>query len=377
MRESLYDYCTRTRRQALLEEWDVEGNGALTPLALSHGSRQKVWWRCGAGHRWQAAVYTRTGAESGCPYCAGKRPWPGFNDLASQEPALAAQWHPERNGPLTPDQVVCGSTRRVWWQCGSGHVWAASVKSRAAGAGCPYCTGRRISPGENDLATLYPALARQWHPTKNGGLTPAAVAPGSRRRVWWQCPQGHTWQAAVFSRSQGADCPVCTGRTVLPGEIDLATVFPQLARQWDQERNGALTPQQVSPYSNRAVWWRCGLGHSWHAAISTRAWGSDCPYCAGRKVLAGFNDLATRYPELAQTWDPVLNGALTPAMVTPGSHKKVWWRCPENHVWKAVVYSRTSDKRCGCPVCAGKVSQKNLGRYQVPLVPGGAEKAPE
>ena len=138
-----------------------------------------------------------------------------------------------------------------------------------------------------------------------------------------------------------------------------------------------LDPQQVSPYSNRAVWWRCGLGHSWHAAISTRAWGSDCPYCAGRKVLAGFNDLATRYPELAQTWDPVLNGALTPAMVTPGSHKKVWWRCPENHVWKAVVYSRTSDKRCGCPVCAGKVSQKNLGRYQVPLVPGGAEKAPE
>ena len=221
MRESLYDYCTRTRRQALLEEWDVEGNGALTPLALSHGSRQKVWWRCGAGHRWQAAVCTRTGAESGCPYCAGKRPWPGFNDLASQEPALAAQWHPERNGPLTPDQVVCGSTRRVWWQCGSGHVWAASVKSRAAGAGCPYCTGRRISPGENDLATLYPALARQWHPTKNGGLTPAAVAPGSRRRVWWQCPQGHTWQAAVFSRSQGADCPVCTGRTVLPGENEM------------------------------------------------------------------------------------------------------------------------------------------------------------
>ena len=64
-------------------------------------------------------------------------------------------------------------------------------------------------------------------------------------------------------------------------------------------------------------------------------------------------------------------------MGTPGSHKKVWWRCSENHVWKAVVYSRTSDKRCGCPVCAGKVSQKNLGRYQVPLVPGGVEKTPE
>ena len=50
----------------------------------------------------------------------------------------------------------------------------------------------------------------------------------------------------------------------------------------------------------------------------------------------------------------MLNGALTPQMVTAGSHKKIWWRCPENHVWKAVVYSRTGPKRCGCPVCAGK-----------------------
>ena len=92
----------------------------------------------------------------------------------------------------------------------------------------------------------------------------------------------------------GRRLPGVHGQDGAAGENDLATVFPQLARQWDQERNGALTPQQVSPYSNRAVWWRCGLGHSWHAAISTRAWGSDCPYCAGRKVLAGFNVLATR-----------------------------------------------------------------------------------
>lgn len=90
MRESLYDYCTRTRRQALLEEWDVEGNGALTPLALSHGRPPEGLVALRAGHRWQAAVYTRTGAESGCPYSAGEAAWPGFNDLASQEPALAA-----------------------------------------------------------------------------------------------------------------------------------------------------------------------------------------------------------------------------------------------------------------------------------------------
>ena len=111
---------------------------------------------------------TPDGSGERLPVLRGEAALPGFNDLASQEPALAAQWHPERNGPLTPDQVVCGSTRRVWWQCGSGHVWAASVKSRAAGAGCPIVPAGG-SVRENDLATLYPALARQWHPTKNGG----------------------------------------------------------------------------------------------------------------------------------------------------------------------------------------------------------------
>ena len=371
MRESLADYCIRFQRQDLLSQWDGPGNAPLTPATVSYGSRRKVWWQCDHGHRWQAAVYTRTGGESGCPYCAGKRPWPGFNDLASQYPDLAAQWHPTRNGDLTPDQVLCGSNRRVWWQCPQGHQWSAIVKSRTEGAGCPYCASRQVSAGFNDLAARFPHLAQEWHPEKNGRLTPRDVVPGSRRKVWWQCAKGHVWQAAIASRAvDGAGCPVCAGKQVAAGENDLATLFPQLAQQWDREKNGALTPQQVSSYSNRAAWWRCPLGHSWRAAISARAWGSDCPYCAGRKVLPGFNDLATRDPAVAAEWDPDLNGALTPQMVTAGSHKKAWWRCPENHVWKAVVYSRTGPKHCGCPVCAGKVSRRNQVRYPTPTGSG-------
>ena len=127
-----------------------------------------------------------------------------------------------------------------------------------------------------------------------------------------------------------------------------------------------MTPETVSPYSNRKAWWVCALDHRWQAAVSARAGGSDCPYCAGRKVLAGFNDLATKDPTVAAEWDPTLNGGLTPQMVTAGSHKKVWWRCSENHVWKAVVYARTGAKHCGCPVCAGKVSRRNQVRYPTP-----------
>lgn len=101
--------------------------------------------------------------------------------------------------------------------------------------------------------------------------------------------------------------------------------------------------------------------------------GSGCPYCAGRKVLAGFNDLATREPLLAKQWHPKLNGSLTPEMVTPGSHRKVWWQCHEGHAWRAVIYSRTGPKRSGCPVCAGRVRERKE-RYELSVQASGAAR---
>ena len=109
-------------------------------------------------------------------------------------------------------------------------------------------------------------------------------------------------------------------------------------------------------YSNRKVWWICDLGHEYQTAVRARTRdGSGCPYCTGRKVLSGFNDLATKLPMLASQWHPTLNGALTPEMVTIGSNKKIWWQCSNGHVWKSVVFARTSGRKTGCPVCAGTV----------------------
>jgi len=66
--------------------------------------------------------------------------------------------------------------------------------------------------------------------------------------------------------------------------------------------------------------------------------------------------------ELLTQWHTTLNGNLTPQMVMPGSHRRVWWQCPEGHVWKAVIYSRATAQRRGCPVCAGNVKRKNIRR---------------
>ena len=282
--------------------------------------------------------------------------------------ALLREWDGERNAPLTPQSVCAGSHRKVWWKCAQGHSWQATVKSRVEGCGCPVCAHRALQAGETDLASSYPQVAAQWHPTKNGALTPRDVFPGTQRKVWWVCEKGHQWQARVAARTYGGSgCPVCSGKQVNPGENDLASLCPEIAGEWHPDRNGALAPQGVTPYSNRRVWWLCPQGHAYQAVVAARTThNSGCPYCAGRRVLPGFNDLATLRPDLAGQWHPTLNGGLTPSMVTLGSHKRVWWVCPQGHVWRAVVYPRTGKKQCGCPVCAGKVSEKNLARYRDP-----------
>ena len=366
MRTSLYDYCREHDLNDLLRQWHPSKNGPLTPKTVTYGSKRRVWWRCEHGHEWQAAVYTRTGAGTGCPVCGGKRPCPGENDLASQRPDLAAQWHPAKNRGRTPEEVTLGSHYAAWWVCEHGHEWRAAVKTRVSGCGCPVCANRALIPGENDLAATHPDLARQWHPTKNGVLTPHDVVAGAHRKVWWRCEKGHEWRSLVSSRAQsGAGCPVCAGKVIIPGENDLHTLFPEIAAQWYAEKDGTLTPEQVSPYSNRKVWWRCDMGHPYQAVIGARTMhGSGCPYCANRKVLPGFNDLATMEPKIAAQWHPTLNGSLTPEQVTAGSHRKVWWQCPDGHIWKAVIYSRAGPQKTGCPVCAGRIQPARVERYR-------------
>ena len=358
MRKSLYDYCRETGETVLLDEWARDENG-FGPEEVSYGSKVKCWWRCAKGHLYQASVTSRTNEHTGCPYCCGRTPVPGENDLATLYPQLAAEWDAEKNGDLTPQDVLPGSHRYVWWTCPEGHSWRSAVKSRAAGAGCPVCAGRRLSPGENDLASSSPRLALEWDSEKNYPLTPHDVFPGSSRRVWWRCAHGHEWRARISSRTGGAGCPYCAGKRVNAGENDLATANPRLAQEWDAEKNAPLTPQDVTPYSNRRVWWRCALGHEFQAVIAARnTSGSDCPYCTGRRVLPGFNDLASQQPRVAAQWAQDLNGSLTPEMVTTGSHKKVWWRCSEGHVWRAVIFTRARGNFCGCPVCAGRVKRR-------------------
>ena len=266
-------------------------------------------------------------------------------------------WHPVKNEPVEPWDVKANSSQKLWWKGECGHEWEMEAAHMAAGAGCPFCRGHQVLSGTNDLATLFPKIAAQWHPELNGDLHPSDLRAHSNRDAWWLCGSGHAWRATVNNRtSHDAGCPVCAKREVAAGVNDLATTHRKLARQWHPTMNGDLTPKDVTSISSKKVWWRCRHGHEWQAIVSRRAGDHDpgCPYCAGRKAWPGFNDLATLRPDLAAEWHPFRNGKLTPADVTPGSNKTVWWRAGCGHVFELKVCVRARAKEPSCPYCSGK-----------------------
>ena len=144
----------------LMAEWNWDKNTNINPSQITLGSGLKVWWICESGHEWKAAIYTKSKGH-GCPYCSGRLPITGQNDLQTINPSLSQEWNYAKNGNLKPDSITANSNRNVWWRCNSGHEWLARVASRNAGNGCPYCSGKYAVEDKNDLGTVNPALAKR------------------------------------------------------------------------------------------------------------------------------------------------------------------------------------------------------------------------
>ncbi len=194
----------------LAAEWHPTKNGDVTPRDLTLGSGKLVWWKCAKGpdHEWEGPVGDRL--KNGCPFCANMRV-SVTNSLAGVAPAIADEWHPTKNGKLTPHDVIAGTPRRAWWRCPKApdHEWQSTIANRWSGTGCPFCVNRRLCRS-NSLAVVSPKLAAEWHPTKNGKLTPHDVVAGTTRRIWWRCAFGHVWSAILANRTRlGSNCPEC------------------------------------------------------------------------------------------------------------------------------------------------------------------------
>ena len=211
----------------------------------------------------------------------------------------------------------------------------------------------------NILSEVHPELVAEWS-DKNLPLTPDRITYGSNKVVWWKGACGHEWQTSVKARSNGENCPICSGARVIEGVNDLATLKPELADEWSS-KNDPLKPTMVTTGSHKKVIWRDKYGHEWTATVKSRALnGTGCPYCSHNKILVGFNDLASQHPQIASEWSE-RNYPLKPDMVTVFANRKVWWRCSKGHEWNTLISTRSGGS--GCPYCSGQLLLKGFNDF--------------
>lgn len=317
---------------AQAEGWD--------PSEITAGSNKKVTWRCPENHIYLSIVYQRTKRGDGCPYCSGKKPILGKTDLSTTHPELAR----EAEG-WNPNEFTYGSQKKMKWKCGYGHIFESRIANRAINhSGCPFCSNNTVLPGFNDLATTHPDIAKQAN-----GWDPQEYSAGSGSIQKWKCSYGHEWENTIHDHLKSrTGCPICQNRRVQKGFNDLATTNPHIAKEaygWD--------PTTVTAGHDKKLNWKCNLGHLYKAPVYARTGPSTtgCPYCSGRKVLAGFNDLKTTQPAMAEQadgWDPMT--------VTSGHNSIKKWKCELGHSWKISPAARIlkNKKISACPICAGR-----------------------
>lgn len=277
MRKFCKEISLLVQNPELSKEWDYEKNYPLRPENVFANSHKKVWWTCTKGHNYNAVIQSRNDAGNNCPYCSGHKVCRD-NCLATLNPILAGEWYQIKNNNITPHDVTCGSKKSVWWKCSKGHIWEAAIKTRTQGHGCACCAGLKLHIG-NCLATINPELASEWHPTKNGNVTPFDITAHSNKKAYWICKSGHSYLSTIANRSVGNGCPYCSGLFACESNC-LSTLNPELAKEWHPTKNGNLTARDFTSGSNKKVWWVCKNGHEWMAQINSRIGsGSGCPFC--------------------------------------------------------------------------------------------------
>lgn len=198
-------------------EWHPSLNQPITPKDVHNGSNDYAYWLCPLGHTYRKQIRHRTKRGQGCPQCRLEN-----GSFASKHPELLKYWDYEKNGDKKPEKIMAGSDDLVYWVCDNNHSYMQRVNAKSNGAGCPKCSHQSLSE-DTCLAKVSPEIAREWHPTKNGNLTPYDVFANSHEKVWWLCPVGHEYLARVYAR-QRTGCPKC--------DSEKRTSFPEQAIQF-------------------------------------------------------------------------------------------------------------------------------------------------
>ena len=346
-----------TTYPSLMEQWDWEENYkiGLDPATISYGSKESAHWKCKRGHRWKAVVYSRTTGHCNCPKCS--------KELRTSYPEKIIAFY---ISSLFKDTLE--NYRGKELNGTELDVYVPSIKF-----GIEYDGSRWHKKAERDLSKdeLCEKLGILLIRVRENGC---AKYESNSLKIYINEKSDKELSVVIqqiiaminekYNFSLQCDVDLDRdGQTILSNVLSIikenSVANSDFASEWDRDKNKDIDPEYVSKNSNKRYFWLCkDYKHSWKATASHRAQGRGCPYCSGQKVLAGFNDLQSQYPKVAEEWDYELNKK-KPNEVTAKSNKRYHWICSKcNHRWKTGIYVRTA-MGCGCPECKkASISQK-------------------
>lgn len=286
--------------------------------------------------------------------------------LLKVRPELWNEWYFEKNDELGLDiyEMTKGKHNKVWWVCPDcGSPYDMPINSRTGqNQKCSFCRGLRINES-NSLVYVRPNLAKQWHPKKNGDLTPYDVSYRYTKKAWFICVNcGSEYGCSLVNVTKDNNgCEYCAGHAVNETN-SLASLRPDIASQWDYSKNGELTPNDVTWCSGRKVWWICEKGHSYDTTIANRNNGTGCPYCSGKYIWIGFNDMWTTNPDLSKLLADPNDGY----KYMQNSHQKLDWQCPScGELIKNKAISDINRRGISCPNCSDGISYPEKFMYHL------------
>ena len=342
----------------LADEWDYEKNGELTPYNVTAHLHKRVNWVCHKGHHWPAYVSVRARLNIGCPYC--KKEW------GTSFPEQAIYFYLRKVTKAQNRYIFKGEEIDIFL---GDEEWNTAIEYDGAYYHSTAKSQNREKRKNQLLADNSIRLIR---------IKECDYDKVSNGVIYVKYQSDHTYLKWVINEIlklcdkeeyiNQLDIDIERDRNQIYAlyiqsekENSIVARIPEVAKQWDYEKNGDIKPEYIPCTSQKKFYWICEKGHSWPAQVNTRLKGHGCPYCAGIILSPGENDLLSQNPELVKEWDYDRNGDLMPDKITVNNGKRVWWVCSTcGHHWKVGVGHRNKGE--GCPKCADK--QRTLSKHK-------------
>jgi RNase P subunit RPR2 len=183
----------------------------------------------------------------------------------------------------------------------------------------------------------------------------------SNENAWWKCEKGHSFEQSImnYSRQGRFECPVCTNKILVKGENDLESQYPDLASEFDIEKNGTTPDMILSSHTNAEIWWKCNEGHEFQRSVWYRVnQVNDCPVCNRSFIIKGVNDFQTAYPDVVKIWDYQKNGR-GPDTISDIDTRKYSFKCTLGHQYETQL-STAINHNFECLVCTNEIVKEGI-----------------